>query len=102
MNQLTTTSTQRTVVLLTVQEAADRLAVSARTVRARIREGRIAYVQERPGTALRIPEDAVVEYLASFRRPATALPEPSSPRMQSPRAGRVPVPGRRVRRLWDG
>ena len=39
----------RPIVLLTVQEAAERLAVSPRTVRARIREGRLAYVQERPG-----------------------------------------------------
>ena len=97
------------VVLLTVQEAAERMAVSPRTVRARMREGRLAYVQERRGTAVRIPEQAVVEYLASFTRPATALPSPPAlnPRdarsttvtaVRSPRrAGR----GARVARLWD-
>ena len=95
----------RPIVLLTVQETAQRLAVSPRTVRARIRDGRLAYVQERPGTAVRIPEDALTEYLASFMRPATALPE-SPPRPPS-RPGRRPTPrrpppaGRRVTRLWD-
>jgi len=97
------------VVLLTVREAAERMAVSPRTVRARMREGRLAYVQERRGTAVRIPEQAVVEYLASFTRPATTLPaspppRPSSrepvntPATRSPR--RVPS-GSRVVRLWD-
>lgn len=87
-------------MLLTVKEAADRLAVSPRTVRARIRSGRLAYVQERPGTALRIPEDAVLEYLASIRRPATVLPDPPAQRAPLPRASRA-ASGRRVRRLWD-
>lgn len=98
------------VVLLTVQEAAERMAVSPRTVRARMREGRLAYVQERRGTAVRIPEQAVVEYLASFTRPATTLPTPpaSSPghgqpfnmtATRSPR--RAPPSGSRVVRLWD-
>jgi excisionase family DNA binding protein len=91
----------RPVVLLTVDEAAERLAVSPRTVRARIRAGRLAYVQERPGTAVRIPEDALAAYLASFTRPASALPEP--PSQPPPRRARraQPSPGGRVTRLWD-
>jgi excisionase family DNA binding protein len=83
----------RAVVLLTVQEAAERLAVSPRTVRARIRAGRLAYVQERPGTAVRIPEDALAAYLASFTRHATALPKPPS-RLSPSGAARSAVPGR--------
>lgn len=97
------------VVLLTVQEAAARMAVSPRTVRARMREGRLAYVQERRGTAVRIPEQAVMEYLASFTRPATTLPAPPARRpddarpfvpVPTPSAGRIPS-GSRVARLWD-
>ena len=97
------------VVLLTVQEAAERMAVSPRTVRARMREGRLTYVQERRGTAVRIPEQAVVEYLASFTRPATMLPAPPVPipdnarpfvQAATPSARRVPS-GSRVVRLWD-
>ena len=97
------------LVLLTVQEAAERMAVSPRTVRARMREGRLAYVQERRGTAVRIPEHAVVEYLASFTRPATALPaRPVLSRHNERSSVVTPVPspprgaaGTRVVRLWD-
>jgi excisionase family DNA binding protein len=97
------------VVLLTVQEAAERMAVSPRTVRARMREGRLAYVQERRGTAVRIPEQAVVEYLASFTRPATTLPAPSPPTPSNrepiiataTRSPRRAPSGSRVVRLWD-
>lgn len=97
------------VVLLTVQEAAERMAVSPRTVRSRMREGRLAYVQERRGKAVRIPEHAVVEYLASFTRPATTLPAPLVPspdnaRLSVPaaaRSARRAPPGSRVVRLWD-
>ena len=97
------------VVLLTVREAAERMAVSPRTVRARMREGRLAYVQERRGTAVRIPEHAVIEYLTSFTRPATALPTPPPPivpgrpstTMTAVRSPRGAPPGTRVVRLWD-
>lgn len=97
------------VVLLTVREAAERMAVSPRTVRARTREGRLAYVQERRGTAVRIPEHAVVEYLASFTRPATALPAPpvvnrhdDRPSVLASTPSRVrAAAGSRVVRLWD-
>lgn len=97
------------VVLLTVQEAAERMAVSPRTVRARMREGRLAYVQERRGTAVRIPENAVVEYLASFTRPATMLPAPPVPSRgnaqpfvaTAPRSSSRVARGSRVVRLWD-
>ena len=97
------------VVLLTVQEAAERMAVSPRTVRARMREGRLAYVQERRGTAVRIPEQAVVEYLASFTRPATTLPAPPPPHpsnrepvnVTAARSPRRAPSGTRVVRLWD-
>jgi len=97
------------VVLLTVQEAAERMAVSPRTVRARMREGLLAYVQERRGTAVRIPEHAVVEYLASFTRPATTLPAPPAPivrggsstTMAPVRSPRRAARRTRVVRLWD-
>ncbi len=97
------------VVLLTVQEAAERMAVSPRTVRARMREGRLAYVQERRGTAVRIPEHAVVEYLASFTRPATMLPASPAPspahgqplNATATRSSRRVPSGSRVVRLWD-
>jgi excisionase family DNA binding protein len=96
------------VVLLTVQEAAERLAVSPRTVRARMREGRLAFVQERRGTAVRIPERAVVEYLASFTQPATNLPAPPAPNIEREQRAlatsgsrRPASSGARVARLWD-
>ena len=95
------------VVLLTVQEAAERLAVSPRTVRARMREGRLAFVQERRGTAVRIPERAVVEYLASFTQPAINLPAPPAPTagLARPTAGRSGSErvssAARVARLWE-
>lgn len=94
----------RGVVLLTIREAAERLAVSPRTVRARMRAGRLAYVQERPGAAVRIPERTVEAYLASFTHPATALAPSSITPPPAPRRARQlvaePTKGR-IRRLWE-
>jgi len=45
--------------LLRVEEVADRLALSKRTVRRMIKRGDLPYVQFRPGCAVRIPLESL-------------------------------------------
>lgn len=57
------------MTLLTMDQLAERLHVSRRTVERLVRQGRIRVVRPSPGT-VRVEEREVAAYLASLRRVA--------------------------------
>jgi excisionase family DNA binding protein len=62
--------------LLTVGAAAAYLGVSQKTVRRRVSERRIAFVQESRGAAVRIPREALDAYIEANLHPAK-MPSPA-------------------------
>lgn len=58
--------------LLTRLEAAERLGISHDTLDRLRMEGKIAYIQHKPGGKVQIPEDAIDEYIARATHPAAA------------------------------
>lgn len=58
--------------LLTRLEAAERLGVSHDTLDRLRAEGKIAYIQHKPGGKVWISEDAIAEYIARATHPAVA------------------------------
>lgn len=71
--------------LLTRLEAAERLGISHDTLDRLRAEGKIAYIQHKPGGKVWITEDAIAEYIARATHPA----EPVRPALATYRTRRV-------------